>query len=130
MNNINDRFSILLDALKVKGIKQYAVAEALGVTETAVSAWRNDRRNLTEQTIKSICREFNVDYIWLTTGVGDIFIDTNDDIIETIDRIMAGENEFHKNLFKTFARLDENELLALESIMNKAFELMKGKSNV
>lgn len=127
MNEINERFSILLDELKAKGTKQYAVAEALGVTETAVSAWRNDRRNITEQTLKAICREFNVSYIWLTKGDGEMFIDSDDDIIETIDRIMIGENEFHKNLFKTFARLDDDELLALESIIDKFMEVSKEK---
>ena len=39
-------------------------------------------RNITEQVIKSICREFNVDYIWLTTGDGEMFVDTDDDFIE------------------------------------------------
>lgn len=102
----------------------------IGVTKSTISNIENGNRNATEHMIKSICREFRVDYIWLTTGDGEIFLDTDDSIIETIDRIMAGENEFHKNLFKTFAQLDENELLALESIMNKAFALMKGKSNV
>lgn len=125
---MNERFSILLDELKSRGIKQYAVAEALGVTETAVSAWRNGRRNITEQTIKAICREFNVSYIWLTKGEGEMFIDSDDDIIETIDRIMIGENEFHKNLFKTFARLDEDELLALEKILDKFMEVRKEKN--
>lgn len=124
---MNERFSILLDELKARGVKQYAVAEALGVTGTAVSAWRNGRRNLTEQTIKAICREFNVNYMWLTSGDGEMFIDTDDDIMETIDRIMLGENEFHKNLFKTFARLDEDELLALERIIDKFIEVKKEK---
>ena len=124
---MNERFSILLDELQARGVKQYAVAEALGVTETAVSAWRNGRRNLTEQTIKAICREFNVNYMWLTSGDGEMFIDTDDDIMETIDRIMLGENEFHKNLFKTFARLDEDELLALERIIDKFIEVKKEK---
>ena len=72
---------------------------------------------------KAICREFHVDYIWLTTGEGEMFIETDDNIIETIDRIMLGENEFHKNLFKTFAKLDESELLALESIIDKFIEV-------
>lgn len=124
---MNERFSILLDELKSRGVKQYTVAEALGVTETAVSAWRNGRRNITEQTIKAICREFNVSYMWLTKGEGEMFIDSDDDIIETIDRIMIGENEFHKNLFKTFARLDEDELLALERIIDKFMEVSKEK---
>ena len=40
---------------------------------------------------------------------------------------MMGENEFHKNLFKTFARLDEDELIALERIIDKFIEVKKEK---
>lgn len=123
---MNDRLNLLRKTLK---ISQEEFGKRLGVTGASISRLEKGERNITEQMVKSICREFNVDYIWLTTGEGEMFIDSDDDIIETIDRIMIGENEFHKNLFKTFARLNEDELLALESIMNKAIELMGGKSN-
>ena len=101
--------------------------ERLGVRKTAISKIEKGENNLTEQMAKSICREFCVDYMWLTTGDGEMFIDSDDDIIETIDRIMISENEFHKNLFKTFARLDEDELLALERIIDKFIEVSKEK---
>lgn len=101
--------------------------DRIGVSKASISNIENGNRNLTEQMTKSICREFSVDYMWLTAGDGEMFIDSDDDIIETIDRIMIGENEFHKNLFKTFARLDEDELLALESIIDKFIEVSKEK---
>ena len=56
-----------------------------------------------------------------------MFVDSDDDIMESIDRIMSGENEFHKNIFKTFARLDENELSALETVIEKFIEVRKRK---
>lgn len=101
--------------------------QRIGVGKSTISDIENGRRNLTEQMTKSICREFNVYYMWLTAGDGEMFIDTDDDIIETIDRIMIGENEFHKNLFKTFARLDTDELIALERIIDKFIEVNKEK---
>ena len=48
-----------------------------------------------------------------------MFNQTDETISDSIDRIMAGENEFHKNLFKTLATLDEKELLSLEKIIDK-----------
>ena len=92
-----------------------------------MSRIENGVNNLTEQMTKSICREFGVDYIYLTTGDGEMFVESDDDIMESIDRIMMGENEFHKNLFKTFARLDEDELTALERIIDKFIEVKKEK---
>lgn len=98
----------------------------LGVTKVAISNIENGNRKLTEQMKKLICREFNVDYIWLTTGEGEMFVDTDDDIMEMIDRIMAGEDEFYKKILKTLSRLDESELRALESFIDKFHETKKG----
>lgn len=93
--------------------------EQLGVTKVAVYNIEKAHRNVTEQMRKAICREFNVNYNWLVSGEGDMFNQTDETISDSIDRIMAGENEFHKNLFKTLATLDEKELLSLEKIIDK-----------
>lgn len=46
----------------------------LGVTKTAISYIENDKRGLTEQMIKSICREFNVSESWLRNESGEMFV--------------------------------------------------------
>lgn len=121
---MNERLKKLRKTLK---LSQDAFGERIGMSGGGISLLEMGKRNITEQNVKSICREFNVDYIWLTTGEGEMFIDSDDDIMESIDRIMSGENEFHKNLFKTFARLDENELSALETVIDKFIEVRKRK---
>lgn len=108
---------------KSLGLTLEKFGERVGVTKQTMSRIENGVNNLTEQMTKSICREFGVDYIYLTTGEGEMFVENDDDIMESIDRIMMGENEFHKNLFKTFARLDEEELVALERIIDKFIEI-------
>lgn len=112
---------------KSLGLTLEKFGERVGVTKQTMSRIENGVNNLTEQMTKSICREFGVDYIYLTTGEGEMFVESDDDIMESIDRIMMGENEFHKNLFKTFARLDEDELTALERIIDKFVEVKKEK---
>ena len=112
---------------KTLGLTLEKFGEKIGMKKNSVSQIENGKNSVTEQVIKSICREFNVDYIWLTTGDGEMFVDTDDDFIERIDRIMVGEDDARKNLFKIFARLDENELAALESIIDKFIEMKKEK---
>lgn len=100
---------------KQLGLTLDKFGEKLGVTKTAISRIERGERNCTEQMIKSICREFNVDYMWLTTGEGNMFIDSDNDVINAIDRIMAGESEFHKKLLKWCATsFTDEELLLLE----------------
>ena len=50
------------------GLTLEKFGEKLGVTKTAISRIEKGERSLTEQMTKSICREFSVDYMWLTTG--------------------------------------------------------------
>lgn len=99
--------------------------ERLGVKKNAISAIENGRNSLTDQMTKAICREFNVDYLWLTTGDGEMFVDTDDDFIERIDRIMAGEDEARKNLFKFMIELSDDDIAALDRLMKKAIEFSK-----
>ena len=71
---------------------------------------------------KAICREFGVDYIWLTTGDGEMFLDSDDDFIERIDRIMAGEDDARKNLFKFMLELSDEDIHALEHLMQSVID--------
>lgn len=104
------------------GLTLEKFGDRLGVTKVAISNIEKGNRNLTEQMAKAICREFNVDYMWLTTGDGEMFIDNDDDFIERIDRIMAGEDEARKNLFKFMLELSDDDIAALDRLMKKAIE--------
>mgnify|MGYP000819846639 CR=1 FL=1 len=101
---------------KTLGLTLEKFGERIGVTRGSMSNIENGNRNLTEQMTKSICREFSVDYMWLTTGEGEMFIDTDDDFIERIDRIMAGEDEARKNLFKFMLELSDDDIAALDRL--------------
>lgn len=107
---------------KTLGLTLEKFGERIGVTRGSMSNIENGNRNLTGQMTKSICREFSVDYMWLTTGEGEMFIDTDDDFIERIDRIMAGEDEARKNLFKFMLELSDEDIVALDRLMKKAIE--------
>lgn len=107
---------------KTLGLTLEKFGERLGVKKNAISAIENGRNSLTDQMTKAICREFGVDYMWLTTGEGEMFIDSDDDFIERIDRIMAGEDEARKNLFKFMLELSDEDIVALDRLMKKAIE--------
>ena len=96
--------------------------ERIGLKKSAVSLIENGKNSVTDANVKAICREFGVDYIWLTTGDGEMFVDTDDDFIERIDRIMAGEDDARKNLFKFMLELSDEDIEALDRLMKKAIE--------
>ena len=98
------------------GLTLEKFGEKLGVTKTAISRLEKGERSLTEQMTKSICREFSVDYMWLTTGEGEMFVETDDDFFERIDRIMAGENETRKNMIKMLLYASDDDIEAFDRL--------------
>ena len=92
--------------------------EKLGIQKSAISKIERGDTNLTDTNIKLICREFNVDYIWLTTGEGEMFVDSDDDFIEKIDRIMAGESDIRKNAIKALVNASTEDIEALDRLID------------
>ena len=107
---------------KALGLTLEKFGEKIGMKKNSVSQLENGKNSVTEQVVKAICREYNVDYMWLTTGDGEMFINTDDDFIERIDRIMAGEDEARKSLFKFMLELSDEDIAALDRLMKKAIE--------
>lgn len=101
--------------------------DKIGMKKNSVSQLENGKNSVTEQVIKSICREYNVDYIWLTTGSGNMFNEAESDYIALIDRVMAGENEFAKNVFKTFSKFSESDWDTLQKMVEKYISVANEK---
>lgn len=120
----NDRVKEIRKAL---GLTLEKFGEKVGVTKQTVSRIENGINNLTEQMTKSICREFGVDYMWLTTGDGEMFVESDDDFMEKIDRIMAGENDARKNMIKTLLNASDADIEALDNLIDYYIELRGNK---
>lgn len=61
--------------------------EKLGIKKSALSLIENGKNNLTEQMAKSICREFRVNYFWLTGEKGEPFINIPDTALDDLSLI-------------------------------------------
>ncbi len=103
---------------KALGLTLEKFGEQIGIKKAAVSKIEKGENSLTDANIKAICREYSVDYIWLTTGEGEMFVETDDDFMERIDRIMVNENDARRNIFKALLYASDEDVEALARIMN------------
>ena len=120
--NQGERIKKLRETL---GLTLESFGEKVGVTRGAISNLEKGNRNLTEQMTKSICREFGVDYIWLTTGEGEMFPDADIELMAAIDRIMADETDIRRNFFKFLSSLSKEEVETMYKIMHDAFHFVE-----
>lgn len=112
---------------KSLGLTMEKFGERLGVTKTAISLIESGKNNLTDANIKAICREFNVDYIWLTTGEGKMFVENDDEFRKKIDRIMASEDDTRKILFKSLVDASDNDIAAIKQFIKNTAALFDDK---
>lgn len=98
--------------------------EKIGLKKSAISLIESGRNSLTDSNVKNICREFGVDYRWLTTGEGDMFPDPDVEFLSAIDRIMHNESDSRKDFFKLLVNLSDDEVNALNSIFHKYMEII------
>ena len=96
--------------------------EKIGVKKSAISLIESGRNSLTEQMIKSICREFDVDEEWLRNGTGSMFIERtrDEEIARFIGTIQSVDDDsFMKKFISMLAKLDESEWVLLEKMALK-----------
>ena len=110
---MNERIKEVRKALDLSQVK---FGEAIGVSGPAVAKIESGINNPSESTIKLICATYNVDYRWLTTGQGEMFLPMDTDAL--VDKYLAGESELTKAIMKAFAKLPDEEC-------DKWFEMLK-----
>lgn len=101
--------------------------ERIGVGKSTISDIENGRRSLSEHMTKSICREFGVDYIWLTTGEGEMLVESDDEFRKKIDRIMASEDDTRKILFKSLVDASDDDIATIRQFIKNTAALFDDK---
>ena len=93
--------------------------ERIGLKKSSVSQLENGVNTPTEQTLKHICKEFNINYLWITEGVGEMNADLDAEAIAIIDSVMTSDNEFAKKVLRAFAKLDEKEWEVIAKLIDE-----------
>ena len=112
---------------KSLGLTLEKFGNKLGVQKSAISKIEKGENSLTDANLKAICREFGVDYIWLTTGEGEMFVESDDEFLGRIDQVMAGENEARKNMIKTLLYASDDDIEAFDRLVDYYYTLKYGE---
>lgn len=115
---MSERLKNLRKELKMN---QEEFGRRLGVSNTAISKLEKGERNITEHMVLSICREFRVNYFWLTEGKGDMFVGTPKDIVDE----MAEDynlDELDKKIIQKYLELNAGQRKVLKDYLKSIFE--------
>lgn len=99
--------------------------ERVGVKKSALSQIENGKSGVTDQMIKSICREFDVSETWIRTGEGEMFppVDRRTEIARLTRQLLNEEEDSFKNRFiSILADLSVEEWEFLEKRAKQLYE--------
>ena len=121
---LSERIKIVRKNLKMT---QSAFGEVIGISRDTVANIENGRIDIKDVFIKSICREFNVDYGCLTTRVGEMFVDSDEDFLARVDAILVDENEDRRNMIKTLLYASDEDIAAVSRLVKYFYDLRNDK---
>ncbi len=118
MSSIGDRIKYLRGKIVNKTQKDFGTC--IGLKPNSVSDIERNKHNPTDQTIKVICQEFNINEEWLRFGNGEMFI--KEDAI-SLDNYAKINNltELEKKLVIGFMNLSPEIREAVFSVLENTF---------
>jgi len=100
-------------------LTQADFAARLGVTRDIVASWENGRVDPPEAVVRLICREFSVSYAWLKGGQAPMSVPVEALVLSKVERIMNGDNEFVKAVFRELTDLPTEAWEEIAAFMSR-----------
>lgn len=108
---MNERLKLIRKTLN---LTQNEFAERLGLAQNSVANYESGRRTPNEAIIKSVCREFNVDYFWLTEGTGEMFTSIPQTLVDSIADEYHLTDEY-KAILEAFLQVPDEDKPAIQN---------------
>ena len=115
---IGERIKILR---KEKCLSMEDFGAIIGMGKSAVSRIENGVNGTTDQTIRSICREFGVNEQWLRTGEGEMLEQTRASVLDRLSTEYDLSRE-QRSVIEAFLDLDPQERDVILKYVHNVFD--------
>lgn len=68
------------------GLTQQKFAERIGLKQNSIALIESGKRNISDQALLSICREYGINEEWLRTGNGEMFSPEPEDELQALTK--------------------------------------------
>lgn len=100
----------------------------LGVTRSAISNIESGKRNLTDQMLFAVCREFNVREEWIRFGTGDMFVPAPKDNLRALAE-EYGLSSSDKLLLEKFISMKPDQRNIIKNFILETAKIMTENRN-
>ena len=89
-------------------------SRVLGLARNSIASYESGRRTPNDAVIKLMCREFNVDYFWLTEGTGEMFTSIPQTLVDSIADEYHLTDEY-KAILEAFLQVPDEDKPAIQN---------------
>lgn len=106
--------------------------DRLGVGKSAISLLESGKNSVTDQMVKSICREFDVNEEWLRDGTGNMFIERleEDETAALVQNLLDTSNPFYDSILsimKMYDKLNDNSQKVVDDFFKSIVDDLQNK---
>lgn len=118
---MKERLKLLRKSLR---LTQAAFGDKLGLARNTIANYEDGNRKPSNAILKLICQTYNVNYLWLTVGIGEMF-EISDTALN--DLVMQYDlNEVDTFLIKAYLNMSKEERAEFaDVILNKLLTILK-----
>lgn len=116
--NISERFKALR---KAKKLSQTEFGEHVGVSRSVIKNIETELVEPKDLLIKQICKEYHVNYLWLTKGVGEMFSDDEDYILDELSEEF-NLDELDKKIIEIYLKLSHEDKMVFKNFLKQIFD--------
>lgn len=113
----------IIEIRKSSGLSQEEFADRLGLSRNFINRAENGKKNFSDRTISSICKEFGYNEDWLRSGI--LPKKPLDKLSTYLGQIDKGNDEFIKDLIIAYMELDPDSKKALQVLTEKMYKSRK-----
>lgn len=113
MSIINERIRYIRKDLE---LSQKVFAERMGISRDVISNIEYDRTDAKDFVLKAICREYRVNYFWLTDGIGEPYLGPPDILLDDVVEKYNLEND-DKEIIERYVKFDPEKRKMLKELI-------------
>lgn len=122
---IGDRILSIIDHQKLKKVE---FARKLNIDQSYVTQLIKGRNNPSDRLVSDICEKFNVSELWLRSGDGEMFIETDDSILCQISNQYNLTNR-QQTIISCFLKLNSSQRDAVVDYFSFVADAFNAESN-
>lgn len=112
--SIGDRIKKLR---KEKGLTMLEFGKSLGMSKSSISGIEAGKNGPSEQTVRLICSVYSVEYFWLKTGDGNMYINETDSLIDELVKEQNIDSDTARMLKRFLGLSKKSQKIVLSAIV-------------